>query len=587
MDSGVEGEFATGEDEQCGRGEDEWEEGEEEEEELVPDVARQDISAEQEYSFAMDASMYAPISYLLLGKTATEIALLTPHFATDAVVPGMEDELLTVALLPRKALGSKRGALAGPLLVRVAIEVECYYAEWDQMLMTTVDACLFSASLYDAIVNREDLDAGMKVAHTFNLATGGMISLKVHAACETAYLQVEAALQVLIRPALSSQTPKAAAAKRIAVPLAFSAKAKVAPGPALPLLGTTHIPKKQVPPKVAPMPKAGVAGVQTALAAQLQSHGIGGKELDLLLALAGPAPQGLRTAKTGVPKESVIEAVDYETTCAEETAAAAAAKAARHATIGGAMMKMAEILSELKPKKNQTGIDQAIGCLGSDASSSTTAQPSRRNAAARLALRKAVREQPEHFSSHIASAVLDSVAQIIPGIRESQASTGMVPFRAYLEHRAKLSSHRPTHWWLWQVAGIAEALSSGKTEEGYARTLLLLSAGEQLSIDSGSTVLAQELLWEDACPAITAKSIDRSSAQWPTIVDDRWAEIALGSVTDRLSWEKRKSEIVPKRAAGGGGYAGGDGDGDSTINRRRQPGRGEGEQKGAAGAPAA
>ena len=108
----------------------------------------------------------------------------------------------------------------------------------------------------------------------------------------------------------------------------------------------------------------------------------------------------------------------------------------------------------------------------------------------------------------------------------------MVPFCAYLTHRAKLSSHRLMHWWLWHIAGIAKALSSAKTEEGYARTLLLLSAGVQLSIDIGSTVLTQVLLWEDACPVIVAKSIDRSSAQLTTLVNDRWAEIALGSVTD-------------------------------------------------------
>ncbi len=52
--------------------------------------------AEQEYSFAMVASTYAPVSYLLRGRPATGIALLTPHFATDVIVPGMEDEFLSV-----------------------------------------------------------------------------------------------------------------------------------------------------------------------------------------------------------------------------------------------------------------------------------------------------------------------------------------------------------------------------------------------------------------------------------------------------------------------------------------------------------
>ena len=150
------------------------------------------------------------------------------------------------------------------------------------------------------------------------------------------------------------------------------------------------------------------------------------------------------------------------------------------------------------------------------------------------------------------------MAQLISLIREAQASLGKVPFRAYSKHRAKLSSHRPTHRWLWLLVGIAKALSSGKPEEGYARALLFLSAGKQLSFNIGSTVRAQEILWEDVRPAMRAKSIDRSSAQLTTIVDHRWAEIALGWLTSCLSWERRKAESAPKRAAGVAGHAGGD-----------------------------
>ena len=36
-------------------------------------------------------------------------------------------------------------------------------------------------------------------------------------------------------------------------------------------------------------------------------------------------------------------------------------------------MRMVEILLELKPMKNPTGFDQSMGCLGSDALSSSTA----------------------------------------------------------------------------------------------------------------------------------------------------------------------------------------------------------------------
>ena len=110
-------------------------------------IAVEEPVAEQEYSFAMDASAYAPVSYLPLGRSATGIALPTPHPATEVVVPGMEDELLTAALLPLKALGTRRDGSAVPLLVRVPIGVECYCAEREQDLKITVDAVVLSSAL--------------------------------------------------------------------------------------------------------------------------------------------------------------------------------------------------------------------------------------------------------------------------------------------------------------------------------------------------------------------------------------------------------------------------------------------------------
>ena len=167
----------------------------------------------------------------------------------------MEDDLLSAAFHPREALGSRRGSLAVPLLVRVPVGVECYCAEHEQDLKITVDAVALSSALFVAVA---------------------------------------------------------------------------------------------------------------------------------------------------------LAAVDDNATLASNTADAA--KKGGAATIADAMMRMVEILLELKPRKNPTGLDQAIGGLGSDASSSSTAQPSGRIAVARLASRNADRDQPKHLSSRIFPAVLDSLA---------------------------------------------------------------------------------------------------------------------------------------------------------------------------------
>ena len=124
-----------------------WEGEEAEEEELVADSAVEELVAEQEFSFAMDASTYALVTCFLLGTPATGIALPTPHFATEVTVPGIEDEVLSVALLPRKAPGSREGSLAVPPLVRVPIGVRCFCAERVQDLKITATAVVMSSAL--------------------------------------------------------------------------------------------------------------------------------------------------------------------------------------------------------------------------------------------------------------------------------------------------------------------------------------------------------------------------------------------------------------------------------------------------------
>ena len=444
------GDFATGKAEIWPLADAGWEEEAEAEDEELVAYSAERIAAEQNCSFAMDASVYAPISYLLLSRTARKIALLTSHFATKVGVPEMEDVILSVALLPRKAFGSSRGSLAGPLLVRVSTEVDCYCAERGQDLKIMVDAVVMTAALYGAFVNKEDLDPAMRVLHTFSLPSGLEVSLIVHSACESANVHVEMALHLVTLPSRGVQLVKAAAPKRTAFPLAFGAKARSAPGPAS-VLPTTHIPRKQAALKVSPMPRAGVAVVQSDLAAQLQTHGISGEELGALLAFTGPAPQGLRTAKTGVP----------------------------------------------------------------------------------------VRVSPT-FS--LPSGFEDSLR--VKSVCEGACAHGllMCPIACC-------------------TCGVGDPNSFryGCRGPGCGHTVCSTCSYK----DDRDPLFVRQL-------CIHCFEPERE----PTIVDDLWAEIGLGAVTDRLSWEKGEAESVPECGAGGGGYVGGDGDADPGPHRRRPKGNG-------------
>ena len=449
------GDFATGNEGIWPPADAVWvEEAEEEEEEVVANSA-EGMAAEQEYSVAMDASVYAPISYLLLGITATEISLLTPHSATGVRFPGMEDETLSVALLPREASGSRQGVLAGPLLVRVPIEVDFYCGEMDQDLKIMIDAAVMTSALYGAIVNKEDLDPAMRVSPPFCLPSRLEVSLRVLSVCESECVHVEMALQLLTRPPLSVQSGEAVAPKRAAVPLAFGARAKSAPGRA-PVPPTTHAPKKQAAPTVAPMPNAGVSVVQSDMVAHLQTHGISGKELEALLALAGPAPQGLRTARTGEP------------------------------------MRVSHTFSL------PTGFEVSLRV-------------------------KSVCEVAYAHDPLVSSAKSRPRACCTCGL------------------------------------GNPNSFRMGCRGPGCGHTVCFTCSYK-----------------EDQDPLVVRHLCIHcfEPEREPTIVDDRWAETALGSVTGRMSWEKGRSEIAPKRASGGCGYAGGDGDADPAPTRQGKAGKG-------------
>ena len=83
--------------------------------------------------------------------------------------------------------------------------------------------------------------------------------------------------------------------------------------------------------------------------------------------------------------------------------------------------------------------------------------------------------------------------------------------REYVEHRSRFSSsHRPSLLTAWSVAGARDALRNGHPEQALARLDVLMVALEQISIDGGNLLMAQELLWEPEPPTIaySASSVE-------------------------------------------------------------------------------
>lgn len=140
----------------------------------------------------------------------------------------------------------------------------------------------------------------------------------------------------------------------------------------------------------------------------------------------------------------------------------------------------------------------------------------------------------------------------------------------YLEHRSRVTAHEGNLNWCWMTAQALKAAQAGNHHEVAARLYLMLAAGEQVALDSGSWALAWEYSLSDEVPwaSFLAHNLQNSKFPHPKIVDARMHEILYSrvkSVDDAA--ERRKKLIASKRPYGG--------------NQQQQPGDKEADAKGA------
>ena len=182
-------------------------------------------------------------------------------------------------------------------------------------------------------------------------------------------------------------------------------------------------------------------------------------------------------------------------------------------------------------------VERALASL--DAPRGTDPSSGRRGAAARLALRRALVDSPEHFSRYVEGQLASAFA--------SRSAAGERPtMREHLEMRSRVGGHRPTVSWLWSVAGARDALAAGRTAEALARLDLAVVAGEQVSLDGGHWLLAQELLWEDDPPFHSFaghRPAEPSRAAHSHLCDPRWAEAALARLKELDDWNERRRRL--------------------------------------------
>ena len=107
----------------------------------------------------------------------------------------------------------------------------------------------------------------------------------------------------------------------------------------------------------------------------------------------------------------------------------------------------------------------------------------------------------------------------------------------------------------WSVAGARDALRNGRPEEALGRLDVLMVALEQISIDGGNLLMAQELLWEPEPPTI-AYSASSVETAWrkpcSALCAPEWAEVAFSRLRDLDDWALRKQRLTNMGPTGKG-----------------------------------
>ena len=148
--------------------------------------------------------------------------------------------------------------------------------------------------------------------------------------------------------------------------------------------------------------------------------------------------------------------------------------------------------------------------------------------------------------------------------------------REFIEHRARLGTHKPTIAWTWAFGGIWDALEDPTPErilEARARAGLAVIQAEQVSMDNGEWRLAQEFSFEDPppFPMISQRPLDRLQQPHPWLADERWGECIQSRLRDVDDFEERRKRLLkpnirsqptkeevqdPEKPARGGGRRG-------------------------------
>ena len=224
------------------------------------------------------------------------------------------------------------------------------------------------------------------------------------------------------------------------------------------------------------------------------------------------------------------------------------------------LTKIAGRLAANKSKKEQLeSLLDGVGA-GSATGSEGSSSGGKRNAAALRALTKCLKDNPKYIYEVIESNLQSDFESrpIQPGEPLSAGTT----VRGWLAAKSRVQNY-PSHVrWVWQVAGIWDALIGGRSEEARARCALLVGAADQASIDQGSWLISSVSLLEPPPPFqqfATHSTPTIQEAQHTVLYDHRWIDLFVSHLKEvdtyvetKKKLGSRPSNVRPERIADGG-----------------------------------
>ena len=338
---------------------------------------------------------------------------------------------------------------------------------------------------------------------------------------------------------------------------------------------STAVPKQSAMPKQnAAGPRPSLENLDRGVVASARAAGIPDEHLVQMAKLLKAKPRTIGDLPAAPVRSGPLSETEDEDPLPEENACQGGASGSgpSGSQMEKAVLELTKIAKTLTASRKDPKPDlEALlgyGMLG-DKSETSSSGTSRRNSAALMALRKAVRDSPHVIYESLERNLREDfgLREALPGEPQGQATV-----RSWLQSRSRVQNYTNHVRWMWQLGAIWDCLIQDRVPEARARVGLLMAAGEQSSIDSGSWLISTVSLLEGP-PPYQQFSQHQAPAphelQHSALYDPRWFELFLWQLKEQESYQEARRKLTQKR----GGQNTGQGDKEVEAEKPEKPPR--------------